>query len=232
MKDKDLMHIKTCSQTTRPYPSTPCLASQTTRVGPKYFPPNVLQDDDTMDLITASTPDPHSPEPSQSPPDTPTPTPCELPAPSPPDDLIVMQEFRITASLENPDKDATQSGLAESIHAPYDSQDQTMTILSSPTSMHTPTPEEEAILAHLALAGKNRAILSHDGPNHRTVLPQFTPIPSRGFPKVHMSHSAQIFDHLDNRVLLAWFQVEHPKFMIRVFDHSGRDVFERAAVIT
>ncbi|KAG2132749.1 hypothetical protein DEU56DRAFT_757259 [Suillus clintonianus] len=46
-----------------------------------------------------------------------------------------------------------------------------------------------------------------------------------------MSHSAQIFDHLENKVLLAWFQVQHPKFMVRVFDHSGRDVFEKAAII-
>ncbi|KAG2030901.1 hypothetical protein BDR03DRAFT_986788 [Suillus americanus] len=81
------------------------------------------------------------------------------------------------------------------------------------TLVHTPTTEEATILAHLVLAGKNRSILSHDGPHHCTTLPQFTPTPIGGFPKVHMSHSAQICDHNDNKVLLAWFQVEHPKFM-------------------
>ncbi|KAG1799658.1 hypothetical protein EV424DRAFT_1545903 [Suillus variegatus] len=141
-------------------------------------------------------------------------------------------EFCVTSSIESPVVGITQNGLAESIHTPSNSADQTMTILSSPTSLHIPTPEEEVILAHLALVGKNRAILSHDGPNHSTILPQFTPTPIRGFPRVHMSHSTQIFNHLDNKVLLAWFQVEHPKFMIRVFDHTGKDVFERAAVIT
>ncbi|KAG1734856.1 hypothetical protein EDD22DRAFT_736658, partial [Suillus occidentalis] len=58
-----------------------------------------------------------------------------------------------------------------------------------------------------------------------------TPTPIGGFPRIHMAHSAQIFDHLDNRVLLAWFQVEHPKFLVRVFDQTGKDVFEKAAVI-
>ncbi|KAG1870489.1 hypothetical protein C8R48DRAFT_770940 [Suillus tomentosus] len=232
MKDKDLTSIKTLSQSTRPYPNTPRLASQPSRVGPKYFSSNILPDDDNMDdLPMTPIPDPLSPEPLQSPPDTPTPAPRQILAPPPPDDLVTMQEFRMTSSEESPVVGAAQNGLAESIHAPSNSADQTMTVLDCPTSLHIPTPEEEIILAHLALASKNRAVLSHDGPNHSIVLPQFTPTPIGGFPRVHMSHSAQIFDHLDNKVLLAWFQVDHPKFMIRVFDHTGKDIFERAAVI-
>ncbi|KAG2103731.1 uncharacterized protein F5147DRAFT_654640 [Suillus discolor] len=200
MKDKDLTSIKALSQSSRPYPSTPRLTSQSSCVGPKYFSSNILPDDDNMDdLLMTPLPDPHSPEPLQSPPDTPTPAPREIPAPPPPDDLLIMQEFRVTSSIENPVAGVAKNRIAESIHAPSNSADQTMTILASPTSMHIPTPEEEVILAHLALA--------------------VHPNPIGGFLSVHMSHSAQIFDHLDNKV-------EHPKFMIRVFDHTGKDVFE------
>jgi hypothetical protein len=67
--------------------------------------------------------------------------------------------------------------------------------------------------------------------NHHTVLPQFTPTPIGGFPHVHMAHSAQIFNHLDNKVLLAWVQVEHPKFLVRVFNHSAKDIAEKTAII-
>jgi hypothetical protein len=103
--------------------------------------------------------------------------------------------------------------------------------LPPPHPTRAQTAEENSILAHLALAEANRSILSQNGINHRTVLPQFTPTPIGGFPHVHMAHSAQIFDHLDNKVLLAWFQVEHPKFLVRVFDHSAKDIAEKPAII-
>jgi hypothetical protein len=106
-----------------------------------------------------------------------------------------------------------------------------MSAQPSPTAALTQTVEEESILAHLALAEANRAILSQNGINHRTVLPQFTPTPIGGFPKVHMAHSVQIFDHLDNKVLLTWFQVEHLKFMVRAFDISRKDVADQMAII-
>jgi hypothetical protein len=103
--------------------------------------------------------------------------------------------------------------------------------LLSPTGSHAPTLEEKEILAHLALANLNRAALGQNSTNQVTTLPQFTPTPDGGFPIVHMLHAAQIFDHLDNWVLLAWFQVPHPKLMIQGFDHSGKDVTEQATII-
>ncbi|KAG2037247.1 hypothetical protein BDR03DRAFT_1010941 [Suillus americanus] len=142
------------------------------------------------------------------------------------------RETRVEPPMSNPAADHTCSGLTESIHAPNNTQgDQNMEIPTNPTTLHTPTAEEEAILAHLAMAETNRSIMSQNGPHHRTILPQFTPIPIGGFPKVHMLHSAQIFDHLDTKVLLAWFQVVHPKFLVRVFDHSGKDITEGTAII-
>lgn len=231
MKDKEPTSLKTLSQNTRPYPSTPRLPSQTPRAGPHFFPPNVIQDDDTMEESTNFLPDsPSSPDP-QSPPDTPTPIPrtiCELPQHP---DSLVYQEFKVITTAEAPAVNAPSSDLNSSIHAPNNVIDQTMSAPPSPTATRPRTAEEEAILAHLALAETNRSVLSQNGPNHNTILPQFTPTPIGGFPRVHMAHSAQIFDHLDNKVLLAWFQVEHPKLMVRAFDLSGKDIADKTAAI-
>ncbi|KAG1813450.1 hypothetical protein EV424DRAFT_1541757 [Suillus variegatus] len=237
MKDKEITSLKAISQATRPYPNTPRPTSQTSRSGPKYFPPNVIQDNDdlerAMDLIPyiPDPPSPISPHSPGSPPDMPTPTSnTERVHPLHPD-LLVYREFSVIESKAD-NVDPPKYGLANSIHAPSNStEDQNMGVPMSPTVKHEPTAEEQAILAHLALADTNRSVLSQNGSNHRADLPQFTPIPNGGFPTVHKSHSAQIFDHLDNKILLVWFQVEHPKFMVRVFDHSGKDIAERAAII-
>ncbi|KAG1732239.1 uncharacterized protein EDB91DRAFT_1084834 [Suillus paluster] len=173
MKEKEPTSLKAISQATHPYPTTPHPPSQSSKSGPKNFPPNILQEDD---LDNSATP---------------------------------------------------ANSLANSIHTPSNPTiDQKMNDLPNPTVNHTPTSKEQAILVHLALADMNRSVLSQNGTNHSTTLPQFTPASNGDFPKVHMLHSAQIFNHLENKVLLTWFQVEHPKFMIRVFDHSGKDVAE------
>ena len=126
--------------------------------------------------------------------------------------------------------------LAASIHAPANQGGKKSTTpLPTPscaTPSFTPNEEEQAILAHIELAEKNRAVTSYDGINQVTTLPQFTPIPEGGFPRTHLSHSAQMFDFLDRDTLMAWFKVEHPKLLVRVFDHSGKDILDQAAVIT
>ncbi|KAG1737877.1 uncharacterized protein EDB91DRAFT_1082968 [Suillus paluster] len=124
------------------------------------------------------------------------------------------------------------SDLAQSIHAPKSLPDNhQMSAPPSPSPTYTPNKEERAILGHLAFAEKNCSMVRHDGPHQCTTLPQFTPMPIGGFPHTHMSHSAQIFNHLDNRVLLAWFQVPHPKLVVQVFDHTGKDVAEKAVIL-
>ncbi|KAG1747299.1 hypothetical protein EDB19DRAFT_1905469 [Suillus lakei] len=230
MKDKEPTSLKAISQATRPYPTTPCLPSQSSKSGPKYFPPDVLLEEDlecTMDLIPYM-PDPPFPP---SPPDTPTPAGHVNHVHPLKPDLLVYQEFSMKP--HNPSNSGTPTtSLASSIHTPSNpTVDHTMNDPLSPSVNHAPTPEEQAILAHLVLSDMNRSVLSQNGTTHSTTLPQFTPAPNGGFPTVHMSHLAQIFNHLDNRVLLTWFQVEHLKFMIRVFDHSGKDVAEHAAII-
>ncbi|KAG1875404.1 hypothetical protein DFJ58DRAFT_721239 [Suillus subalutaceus] len=152
-----------------------------------------------------------SPTTSISPPDTPTPTPWTIHDQLPSSETVTPKEANtLPGTKSNPT-----------------AQNQEMSVPPYPDLPHASTAEEENILAHIALAEQNR----HDTPNHITTLPQFTPTPSGGFPKIYMSHSAQVFDHLENRVLLAWFQVKHPKFIVRVFDHTGKDIYERSAVI-
>ena len=129
------------------------------------------------------------------------------------------------------------SELAASIHAPAkQGVNSTNTPHSAPngptTPPLTPSEEEQAILAHIELAEKNRAVTSYDGINQSTILPQFTPIPEGGFPRTHLSHSAQLFDFLDKDTLMAWFKVKHPKLLVRVFDYSGKDIQEQAAIVT
>ncbi|KIK37670.1 hypothetical protein CY34DRAFT_15557 [Suillus luteus UH-Slu-Lm8-n1] len=238
MKDKEPTSHKSHSQTSRPYPSTPCPHSQPQHSGPQFFPLDVLQDDDDMEHSTPILLDSPTSKTSVSPPNTPTPTPRVTQGRTP--SANTAQADNITTPIPNPTPAPTpdhitahQSDLTDSIHAPHNSEDQDMSAPPIPNANHVHNSEEEAILAHLALAETNRSILRHDSPNHCTTLPQFTPMPLGGFPSTHMSHSAQIFDHLDNRVLLTWFQVEHPKFkfMVRIFDHIGKNVFENSTII-
>ncbi|KAG1722614.1 hypothetical protein EDB19DRAFT_1834934 [Suillus lakei] len=193
MKDKEPTSLKVIAQSTRPYPSTPRAPPQTPRAGPCYFPQNVLAEDENMDQSLNYTPDPASPTlPSN------TPTPHKI-------------EFKVTTSKPPPASNITQSDLSNSIHAPNNPMvDQLMDASSTPPTACTQTAEEDAILVHLMLAEANRSVLSQNGVNYCATLPQFTPMPIGGFPRVHMAHSAQIFDHLDNKVLLSWFQKHLP----------------------
>ncbi|KAG2032912.1 hypothetical protein BDR03DRAFT_1014861 [Suillus americanus] len=217
------------SQAAHPYPSMPHPTFLTPRVGPQYFPPNALQVEDMECAMELLDPIP-SPQTPRSP---------AMPTPVPHMDNgtllqtkpLVFWDFDVVTSRAV-DNGIAHSGLANSIHSPNNSTgDQTMSAPQSPTLEHVQTTKEQAILAHLALAETNRSILSQNGPNHHTILPQFTPTPTQGFPTIHMSHSAQIFNHLDNRVLLTWFQVEHPKFMVCVFDLPRKEVAKWAAII-
>lgn len=231
MKDKETTSIKAIAQTTRPYPPAQRPTSQTPRSGPRYFPPNVIPDDDDMEQPPDFIPDPSSPT---SPPDTPTPIHREINGPTQPTNLLVFSEPQTTASTpqETTVTGVRDSDLNDSMHAPGNIMiDQLMDAPPSPPAPRAHSAEEDAILAHLALAEANHSVLTQNGINHRSTLPQFTLTPIGGFPKVHMAHSAQIFDYLDNKVLLAWFQVEHPKFMVRVFDQSGKEVAENPAII-
>ncbi|KAG2140060.1 hypothetical protein DEU56DRAFT_755301 [Suillus clintonianus] len=231
MKDTHTTSIKMLTQSSRPYPGSP-RTNLSTLAGPKFFPQDALQIDDDMDLNnrehTVTPPPLHT----SSPTSPVTPTPLARTTHTQPllTDLPATQETQVTAPKNT--LSPIDSDLANSIHAPRENaDDHQMSAPTPPTTQHLPDEEEQTILAHLALAEQNRSIVQHDGPHHSTALPQFTPTPIGGFPHTHMSHSAQAFDHVDNRVLTAWFQVDHPKFLVRIFDHSGKEVSEKAAIL-
>ncbi|KAG1740689.1 hypothetical protein EDB19DRAFT_1908435 [Suillus lakei] len=220
MKDKETSSIKATSQTCPSLPEHPSPTSQTPRTGPKFFPPipSLKTKKAWRNHIPFYQTPPSSPG---SPPDTPTPIHREICVTKPQNDLPMFQEFKVVQSNETPADNVVPSDLNSSIHAPGNAMvDQPM---GAPPSPPLPTRAQTA--------EEDNPSSAQNGVNHRTVLPQFTPTPIGGFPHVHMAHSAQIFDHLDNKVLLAWFQVEHPKFLVRVFDHSAKDIAEKTAII-
>jgi len=234
MKNKEPTSIKALTQAARPYPNSSRSAMNTPILGPQTFLPDCLPLDDLMDT--------QSGDPQNQP--TPTPTTSPLPSmlyPASPALLSQIQGPPSTSNLllaQDPSGSTTgtssvnpNSDLTASIHAPKPSTENPNTTQLTPPA-YTPTAEEQAILDHLALAEENRAVTRDNGRNHLTTLPQFTPVPLGGFPHSHPSHSAQIFDFLDNQVLMSWFQVEKPKFIVRVFDHTGKDVAENAALLT
>ncbi|KAG2748716.1 hypothetical protein P692DRAFT_201805636 [Suillus brevipes Sb2] len=93
-----------------------------------------------------------------------------------------------------------------------------------PTSANSSPPSEEELLrAHLAVAETNRSIIKTTGANSMSTAPQFTPAPPGGFPHIHLAHAAQLFDFQAAKVITAWLKVPHPKILIRVFDHDGKD---------
>ncbi|KAG2139153.1 uncharacterized protein EDB93DRAFT_1253079 [Suillus bovinus] len=130
-----------------------------------------------MDLIPyiPDPPSPPSPPTPRSPPDTPTPAPHgDYVHPTQPD-LLIYKGFSITSSKAD-NGETPIIGLTSSIHAPsHFTEDQTMSAPLSLTSGHVPTAEEQIILAQLALADTNRAVLSQNNLNHHMDLPQFTP---------------------------------------------------------
>lgn len=78
-------------------------------------------------------------------------------------------------------------------------------------------------LSPLSFSGSQQVCSKSERPKPPCYLTTIHSHPHRRFP--------QIFDHLDNKVLLAWFQVDHPKLMVHVFDHSGKDIVDRTAAI-
>ncbi|KAG1870926.1 hypothetical protein C8R48DRAFT_670527 [Suillus tomentosus] len=221
---KDQSTVKAANISARPSPmGTRQPLPRPLRSGSHFFPPNVLDDEgDSMESLSL----PPTPSPNPRPPphsltqdasETSVPT---SPAPAPPP---------VEAGGTSPDEETTVEDLSNSIHAPSHDEDAAMSDNSPPTYSYpsppkpaTPT-EEDLLRAHLAVAETNRAIVKPSGTNSLTMIPQFTPIPAGGFPKIHLAHAAQLFDFQAPKVITAWLKVPHPKILIRVFDHDGKN---------
>ncbi|KAG1874965.1 hypothetical protein F4604DRAFT_1925120 [Suillus subluteus] len=196
----------------------------------QYFPPNVLTDKgesiESLSLPPTPTPNlrpPHNPHQKTQAHQENQQPPLLLPPP-------------VTAEVTTPIVEDTFEDLSKSIHAPKDdedtamSDDQTSLHPFSPPSTTTSTPskpathsEEDLLRAHLAVAEMNCSIVKLSGSNSLTAILHFTPIPLGGFPQIHLSHTAQLFDFQSPKVIMAWLKVPHPKLLIRVFDHNGKN---------
>ncbi|KAG0692953.1 hypothetical protein DFH29DRAFT_1007872 [Suillus ampliporus] len=164
MKDKEPTSLEAISQMTHPYPSTPRPSSQTPCAGLRYFPQNILPDDDSIEQPLNFLPDP--PSSPTSPPNTSTPTHREISGPTQPTDLLVFHKFNVTTTTpqETMATKVKNSDLHNSIHALGNAMvDQTMGTLPSPPTIRIQIKEEDVILAHLTLAEANQSVLSQNG---------------------------------------------------------------------
>ncbi|KAG1761436.1 hypothetical protein EDD22DRAFT_847749 [Suillus occidentalis] len=222
---KDLSSVKSANINARPSPmGTRQPLPRHQRSGSHFFPPNVLTDEG--DITAEGTPTPSTPSPSprtnisQAPP-----TESEENATTPTiNSLIFSRDKEIEMPLDTLHHSPAQT--------PVPMDDETMLDPPVPTtpmvtrtkpSTSSQESEEDLLRAHLAVAETNRSIIRSNGINSLTVIPQFTPIPMGGFPHIHLAHAAQLFDYQAAKVINAWLKVPHPKILVRVFDHDGKN---------
>ncbi|KAG2112933.1 hypothetical protein BD769DRAFT_1391771 [Suillus cothurnatus] len=219
---KDLSSVKTANINACPSPMGTCQPlPRPPRTGSQFFPPNVLRDEGDCAEDNTSTPT------------TPSPKPCTTISQLPPSES---EENATTPTLNSLifAKDTMVEMPLNTLHsspaqtpAPADDDIMTDLIISSPPPakpvISTQDSEEDLLQAHLAVAKTNRSIIKSNGTNSLTVIPQFTPVPIGGFPHIHLAHAAQLFDYQAAKVITAWLKVPHPKILVRVFDHDGKN---------
>ncbi|KIJ09506.1 hypothetical protein PAXINDRAFT_17403 [Paxillus involutus ATCC 200175] len=126
-----------------------------------------------------------------------------------PDDLMVGEDMNNLAE-----------GVAQSIHAP---QKKHNPAASTGRESHSPSPPEM----------EQDTITAPPSPGiDRAHLPQFTPTPIGDFPIIHLSHAAQLFDHISEELLDTWFRVDGPKILVHPFDYDGKDHFNKMPILT
>ncbi|KAG1792606.1 uncharacterized protein HD556DRAFT_1444285 [Suillus plorans] len=109
-------------------------------------------------------------------------------------------------------------------HPPSDADDEViLTSVPPKTTIPALSTEEDLLRAHLAVAETNRSIIRSNSINSLTAIPQFTPVLQGGFPHIHLTHIAQLFDFQATKVITAWLKDPHLKILIRVFDHNGKN---------
>ncbi|KAG1768937.1 hypothetical protein EV702DRAFT_1049913 [Suillus placidus] len=213
-RDKNpLAHVKSCTKT---HDQNTCS---------QFFPPNVLTDEGDSAADGSPTPFTPTPSPRQHISQVP-PTESEENATTPTiNSLIFAKDKEVEMPLATLHQPPAQT--------PAPMEDDTMSDLLVVTPSLTPartkppatsqTSEEDLLRAHLAVAETNHSIIRSNGINSLTVIPHFTPIPIGGFPHIHLAHAAQLFDFQAAKVITAWLKVPHPKILVRVFDHDGKN---------
>ena len=208
-----------------------------------FFPQGILPTDEGLEdsdlIITPTKPPPTTPAPpipvTQSPlpvvPQTPTeqtacsdtprppstpnyPPPPTTHPPSPPDDFDVFMVDPVPRDQTPPPR--TQMALTTEVW-PHDTD-------MLPTTAPNTAPTCRAnILAHLAAAASNGPLLRSSACANGPAVPYFTPTPAEGFPAVHLSHAAQLLDHIDQLTICNWLDVPDPKLIVHPFDFDGKD---------
>ncbi|KAG2108524.1 uncharacterized protein F5147DRAFT_652874 [Suillus discolor] len=218
---KDLSSVKTANINARPSPMGTRQPLPRPHTGSQFFPPNVLQDEGVCADDNTSTPTTPSPKPrtsiSQMPPSE-----SEENVSTPTlNSLIFAKDTTVEMPLDTLHSSPVQNP------ALADDDEMTDLLVSSPPpskpAATTQASEEDLLRAHLAVAKTNWSIIKSNGTNSLTVIPQFTPVPIGGFPHIHFAHFAQLFDYQAAKVITAWLKVPHPKILVRVFDHDGKN---------
>ncbi|KAG1819172.1 uncharacterized protein BJ212DRAFT_1479281 [Suillus subaureus] len=219
---KDLSSIKTANINTHPSPmGTRQPLPRPPHTGSQFFPPNILQDkgdgaDDNTSTPTTPSPKPHTTV-SQLPPSESEENATTLTLNS----LIFTKDTTVEMPLDTLHSSPAQTP------APTDDDEMTDLIISSPLptkpAVSTQDSEEDLLRAHLAVTETNQSIIKSNSTNSLTVIPQFTPIPIGGFPHIHLTHAAQLFNYQAAKVITAWLKVPHPKILVRVFDHDRKN---------
>ncbi|KAG0700959.1 hypothetical protein DFH29DRAFT_876238 [Suillus ampliporus] len=223
---KDQSSAKTANISARPSPmGTRQPLPRHHRSGSQFFPPNVLTDEGDTSTEIASIPSTPSLTPRTTIPPTSAPEPNTSPSTTSKPPLSPTTDIEVETLLTPPSP--------STLRPPVDADDEVMSDHSPPptsltpvtlkTTTPAPSTEEDLLRAHLTVAETNRSIIRSNGVNSLTVIPQFTPIPQGGFPHIHLAHAAQLFDFQATKVITAWLKVPHPKIIIRVFDHDGKN---------
>ncbi|KAG1816753.1 uncharacterized protein BJ212DRAFT_1299507 [Suillus subaureus] len=208
---KEPSSIKSASIAARPSPlGSHHPSTRVSRSGPQFFPENTLENEGDSDMNAKTTQPPAMPPISPPQPPSTPPTPPNLSTTHEPS-----THNSVTTPETSPILDASKS-----IHAPETNKDSQMEI-SPPLSPHSPPTEPPARLtslgtlvieeinlhAHIAMAEQNCSIIKSSALNATILLPQFTPIPNRNFPSIHLAHAAQLFDYQAPKVITAWLKI-------------------------
>ncbi|KAG1822546.1 uncharacterized protein BJ212DRAFT_1476969 [Suillus subaureus] len=193
---KDLSSVKTANINAHPSPmGTHQPLSRPPRTGSQFYPPNVLQDEGDCTDDNTSTPTTPSPKPHTT-----------------------ISQLPPSESEENTTTPTLNSLIFEKdtmVEMPLD------TLHSSPAQ--TPAPADDDEMTDLIISSPPPTKPASNGTNSLTVIPQFTPVQIGGFPHIHLAHAAQLFDYQAAKVIMAWLKVPHPKILVRVFDHDGKN---------
>ncbi|KAF8131983.1 hypothetical protein EV363DRAFT_1479885 [Boletus edulis] len=95
-----------------------------------------------------------------------------------------------------------------------------------------PESDRDLIMSFLQVTERNKKMITANAASARSKLSKFTPIPEKGFPTIHLSDPGQLLADIKRMAIMEWINVDHPKFLVRVFDYDGSDPTKMNPVIS